>query len=265
MNNSHNHDSNNYIIPYIKRIKKIANNKTSHVILALDFLPMDNLLERVKEIIRKLHNKICGVKINFHIILPFSISELKEITKFIHSFNIQIIADIKLNDIYDTNKIVIDYLSIMGFDAIIVNPFIGISEMKKLVDYTHSKDMGIISLVHMSLPTAKEGFGLDIIKENNSHQKKEIKMYELLLEYSINSNVDGIVVGATYRDIMKKVSSLSNISIYSPGFFVQGGTINKDDLNGVSYYIIGRYLINSDDPETRLNEILDTINQSPGK
>lgn len=245
-------------IPYHMRIKKISDYNQSPVILALDFFSTVDIKEKIKDIIQKLHSKICAVKINFHLILPFSFSELKEINDFIHSFDIQTIADLKLNDIYDTNKIVIDYLSQIGFDAVIVNPFIGITEMKKLVEYTHLKNMGVISLVHMSPSTANEGFGLDVIKKDSSEAKKEIKMYELLLDYSINSNVDGIVIGATHQDIINKVCSSNKISIYSPGFFLQGGTI-KNSSKGITYYIIGRYLLNSEDPESILNEILDVI------
>lgn len=259
-NNSIDNNTNNKIIPYIHRIKQTADDKNSRVILAIDFLPGNNIHEKIKDIVQKLYFGICAVKINFHLLIPFSLCEMKGINDYIHSFGIQTIADIKLNDIFDTNRIVIDYLSKMDFDAVIVNPFIGVTEMKKLVDYTHSKNMGVISLVHMSPLTANEGFGLSVIKESAGQQRKEMKMYELLLEYSINSNVDGIVLGATHQDIIERVSSASNIPIYSPGFFVQGGKIQNSDLNRMDYYIIGRYLINSRDPVLTLNEILSKIN-----
>ena len=79
-----------------------------------------------------------------------------------HKFDLQSIADIKLNDIGNTNKVTVKKLQKLGFDAVIVNPFIGVTEMKSIVNYAHSIKFGIISLVYMSHPTSFEGYGLQI-------------------------------------------------------------------------------------------------------
>ena len=50
----------------------------------------------------------------------------------------------------------------MGFDAVIANPFIGRDALASLVQKAHKADAGIIALVCMSHPEAKEGFGLEI-------------------------------------------------------------------------------------------------------
>ena len=79
----------------------------------------------VKRRLTLVEKHICAIKINFHLILPLSLSQMSEINDLAHSYGLQSIADIKLNDIISTNEIAIDYLLKMGFDAVIVNPFIG--------------------------------------------------------------------------------------------------------------------------------------------
>ena len=94
---------------------------------------------------------------------PATVCDLKfrGINKQIHSFGLQSIADIKLNDIENTNAVALYLLTKMGFDGAIANPFIGTNELASLV---HSSWLrrGIIALIYMSHPGAKEGFGLKV-------------------------------------------------------------------------------------------------------
>src|SRR5215212_8435364 len=143
--------------PFFERIARAAIEKKSPIVLALDPRPSDN--QRLPEIAART---ICAVKMNFHIILPLSASEISAINKLAHSFGLQSIADIKLNDIETTNAIAVDHLTNMGFDAAIANPFIGGDALASLVQKAHKADAGIIALVYMSHPEAKEGFGLEI-------------------------------------------------------------------------------------------------------
>ena len=82
------------------------------------------------------------------------------INKLAHSFGLQSIADIKLNDIETTNAVAVDHLIKMGFDAVIANPFIGRDALASLVQ-RHTRQMASLRLC-MSHPEAKEGFGLEI-------------------------------------------------------------------------------------------------------
>ena len=102
------------------------------------------------DLITKLGKYICAVKLNFHVILPLSFTDLKKINYIAHREKLQVIADIKLNDIPNTNDVTIQYLHSMGFDSIIVNPFIGKNNLKTTVDFAHSLNCGVISLVYMS-------------------------------------------------------------------------------------------------------------------
>ncbi len=221
-----------------------SKSKRSRIILALDVAPRVDLLNFIKNMIFLLEAHICAIKINFHLILPLSSSEISEINKIAHSFNLQSIADIKLNDIPNTNKIAMYYLFKMGFDAIIVNPFMGKKSLRSAVAQAHRINRGIIALVYMSHPEAKESFGLTVTLGKNNNKQNNI-VYKVFHDNAYRSDADGIVVGATQSDILKEISCQKRLPIYSPGFGTQGGNIKEATLMSIDYFIIGRSIINN--------------------
>ncbi|MDQ6667054.1 MAG: orotidine 5'-phosphate decarboxylase, partial [Thermoproteota archaeon] len=96
------------------RITEASIIKRSRIILALDLTDSSDLNEFALKTISQLASYICAIKLNFHLILPLSSSELSEINRLVHSYDLQSIADIKLNDVPSTNKIAISHLSSMG-------------------------------------------------------------------------------------------------------------------------------------------------------
>src|SRR5919107_904270 len=214
-------------LSFSKRMDILSKDKQSNIILAID--PLYNtpdLFNYIITLITKLGKYLCAIKLNFHVILPFSLTQIQKITDIAHAEKLQVIADIKLNDIPDTNKIAIQYLYSMGFDSIIVNPFIGKNSLKTTVDFAHSLGCGIISLIYMSHSDAHEGFGATII--NSSKQRLDNRsnlFYKVFYQNSKESEVDGIVIGGNRLDILKEFSSENKILIYSPGLITQGGDI----------------------------------------
>jgi orotidine-5'-phosphate decarboxylase len=238
-----------------ERIGNSSKYKNSQIVLSLDPSPRSDLIRFVKETITLLKEHICAIKMNFHLILPLSISQISEINDLIHSYELQSIADIKLNDIISTNEIAIGYLLKMGFDAVIVNPLIGKNALQFAVNQANKMNAGIIALIYMSHPGAKEGFGINVIKQAKNSNNKITSMYKVFLEYAYTSQVDGIVVGATQIDILKEISSQKKAPIYSPGFGTQGGDIKQAAKSGTDYFIIGSSIIGSKDPLNVVKEI----------
>jgi orotidine-5'-phosphate decarboxylase len=242
----------NKLSSFRERIDICSNNKRSKIVLALDPLYRTDLVEFVKTIIILLERYICAIKINFHLILPLSFSQMSEINDLIHSYQLQSIADIKLNDIARTNEVAIEYLLKMGFDAVIVNPFMGKEALQVAVDQAHKNHAGVIALIYMSHPGAKDGFNIHIINRN-------IRMYNLFLEYAYECQVDGIVVGATQINVLKEISGQKQVPIYSPGFGPQGGNIRQAAKNGTDYFIVGSLIIRSTDPVNIVKQIQHEI------
>jgi orotidine-5'-phosphate decarboxylase len=236
--------------PFFQRIAAAAREKKSPIVLALDPRPRDNqrLPELAAKTICEVEHHVCAVKMNFHIILPLSASQILRINKLAHSFGLQSIADIKLNDIETTNAVAVDHLIKMGFDAAIANPFIGRDTLASLVQKAHKADAGIIALVYMSHPEAKEGFGLKIQRHG---------LYKTFFERAEAASVDGIVVGATQDQILKEVAG--RLPVYSPGVGAQGGDAGQAIRNGADYLIIGRSIVEAKQPAKVAGEIQNRI------
>ena len=238
------------------RIKKSA--KTSPIILANDYEPKTpNIESKTLRNIKLLNNYLCGIKINFHLLLQLDKKQISKINKTAHDYGLQCIADIKLNDIGHTNFITAENLWNMGFDAVIINPIMGKKSLKNLVELSHKKSKGVISLCHMSAPEAKLSYELEI----QSNSKKQ-QLYQLFLDWALTSHVDGIIVGATYPKIISycKKSVRGKVSLFSPGVGTQGGSASKAKKLGSDYLIVGRTILNSKNPvQTTKNLVTDSI------
>tara|TARA_Y100000590_G_scaffold102975_1_gene117072 strand:- start:5091 stop:5828 length:738 start_codon:yes stop_codon:yes gene_type:complete len=238
------------------RIRKSA--KISPIILANDYdIRTTNIESKTLRNIKLLNNYLCGIKINFHLLLRLDYKQISNINKIAHDNGLECIADIKLNDIGNTNIITAQNLWRMGFDAVIVNPIMGKKSLKNLVDASHKKNKGVISLCHMSAPEAKLSYELKIKSTSKTKQ-----LYQLFLDWAIASHADGIIVGATYPKIINycKTTATKRLSIFSPGVGIQGGSASKAKRLGSDYLIIGRTILNSKNPlETTKKLVNDSI------
>jgi orotidine-5'-phosphate decarboxylase len=250
-------------IPFSKRMDILSKDKETNLILAIDpIYDTSNLFNYILNLIVKLGKYLCAIKLNFHVLLPLSFTELQKINTVAHAEKLQIIADIKLNDIPNTNNITIQYLYSMGFDSIIVNPFIGKTNLKSTVNFAHSLDCGIISLIYMSHDGANEGFGVTVIDSSENASNVPNLFYKIFYQNSKDSQVDGVVIGGNRLEILKEFSSKKNekkIPIYSPGIITQGGNIESALECGSDYLIIGRAIINSSDPLIELKNVHQLI------
>ncbi len=233
------------MIGFRRRIARISSKKGS-IILANDLDDVNSYTLEKKTIsnIKKLSAHLCAIKFNFHVILPLSEKSLTKINQTAHNEGLQTIADIKLNDIGNTNMIAIKRLWQCGFDAVIANPIMGPENLKDLVKMSHDNGHGVITLVHMSHPGAKLGYGLGI---KDPRTGKMQKLHDLFLKWSYSSNVDGIVVGATVPNIISSTRKIigNRCDIYSPGVGTQGGDARKTLAAGSRYLIVGRTILNA--------------------
>ena len=226
------------------RISQIS--KTNgKVILANDYdTSVKNLETKTIQNIKKLHPYLCAIKLNFHLLLPLSSKQISKINKTAHDYGLQTIADIKLNDIGNTNKVTTQNLWNLGFDAVIANPIMGLDSLKNLVKSSHQNQKGVITLCHMSAPEAKLSYDMEV------KMAKKQQLYQLFLSWALESKVDGIVVGATFPKIISycKKQVGKKLSIYSPGVGTQGGDAKEVISSGTDYLIVGRSILNAKNP-----------------
>ncbi|MDB9721780.1 orotidine 5'-phosphate decarboxylase [Nitrosopumilus sp.] len=212
------------------------------VILANDYdSSVKNLQNKTIQNIKKLNPYLCGVKLNFHLLLPLSAKEIIKINKTAHDYGLQTIADIKLNDIGNTNRVTTEHLWDLGFDAVIANPIMGLDSLKNLVKSSHKEQKGVITLCHMSAPEAKLSYDMEV------KMGKTQQLYQLFLNWALRAKVDGIVVGATFPKIIQYCSKQAgkNLSIFSPGVGTQGGNASEVISSGTNYLIVGRTILNA--------------------
>ena len=222
------------------------------VILANDYDSSEkNLQNKTIQNIKKLNPYLCGIKLNFHLLLPLSAREIIKINKTAHDYGLQTIADIKLNDIGNTNRVTTEHLWNLGFDAVIANPIMGLDSLKNLVKSSHKEQKGVITLCHMSAPEAKLSYDMEIKMD------KKQQLYQLFLNWALTAKVDGIVVGATFPKIIQYCSKQAgkNLSIFSPGVGTQGGNASEVISSGTNYLIVGRTILNAKNPTSIAKEL----------
>ena len=244
-----------------KRMKRFS--LKSSIILANDLDDKNiNLIEKKTiENIKTLGEHLCAIKFNFHLLLPLGQKSIQKINQIAHDHGLQTIADIKLNDIGNTNLVTLQRLWQSGFDAVIANPIMGPENLSQLIKNAHKNNCGAITLVHMSHPGAKLGYGLKI---QDPITGKMLHLHDLFLKWSYSLHADGIVVGATVPKLIELSSKKTKgrFEIYSPGIGTQGGDV-KDTLNaGANYLIVGRTILNSKNPKLEAQRLQELTLQS---
>lgn len=214
-------------------------------------------LLRIIRDIKKMSPFLCAVKLNYHLLLPLGAKQVAKVTNAAHESGLQAIADVKLNDIGNTNKVATDILWDMGFDAVIANPIMGLDGIKNLVWSAHKKQKGVITLCHMSAPEARMSYEMNAFAPPQSKSPKAI--HRIFLDWALDSGADGIIVGATFPDMVRDCSrrialwekrhrARQGPLIISPGVGAQGADAADTICAGSDYVIAGRSIIHSKDP-----------------
>ncbi|MDP9462413.1 MAG: orotidine 5'-phosphate decarboxylase, partial [Thermoproteota archaeon] len=82
-------------------------------------------------------------------------------------------------------------------------------------------------------------------------------LYKMFFERATASGVDGIVVGATQDKILKEIAG--RLPVYSPGIGAQGGNAEQAIRSGANYLIIGRSIVEAQQPAKAAREIQNRI------
>jgi len=198
--------------------------KNTRIILAIDETDGKKAINVVKEV----KDHIDAVKINWPLILsegPGMITKLSKMT--------DVICDLKVADIPNTVRLIVEGAVARGASAIIVHAFTGEDSLKAAIDAKGNAE--IYAVTEMSHPgglmfTAKHA--------------------EEMARLGIKCGVDGFIAPATrperIADIRKIIGSKK---ILSPGVGTQGGSASSAIAAGADYVIIGRTIYNSAEPK----------------
>lgn len=228
-----------------------SSSRSGPMILAADLDPSPHTPRDAAEIMEKLGGRICGIKLNLQVLLRLGINETRKITSCAGRLGLQSIADVKLNDIGNTNAAVLGILWDVGFDAVIANPIMGPSALADLAESARAADRGVISLCHMSSPEGAAAYEMPVSGG---------PLYKKFLEWGIAAGVDGVVAGATFPDIIRECRHMAGdrLDIVSPGVGAQGGSARMALDAGSDYIIVGRSLLNSENPAEAADSIMES-------
>jgi orotidine-5'-phosphate decarboxylase len=106
----------------------------------------------------------------------------------------------------------------------------------------------------MSHKGASEGYGQTII---NSEKGEKTMQYISFAKKALKLEADGAVVGATYPEKIRQVHEIlgEKVPIYSPGIGAQGGEIAAALKSGAHYLIVGRSIVQAENPSKSAKEI----------
>ena len=227
-------------------IDAISAEKVTKTILALDLDYRRNvrsLVHDARDLLAKVSDYICAVKLNFHLILPLSLSQIASLNDKINREGLVSIADIKLNDIGNTNVVTTKYLWNCGFSGVIVNPFVGYKgALDAVYEGAAKNDKGVISLAYMSHEGADEGYGLKLQSGRS--------IFDEFLKRAVDWKSSGVIMGATRPEkisIARKYLG-TGIKIICPGSGAQGGDAAAALGAGADYIIVGRAITKSRNP-----------------
>lgn len=210
----------------------------------------DRLEQAALKMISQTAEHAVAFKINRHLVLPLGVADgIPRLVDKIHDEGLTAIIDCKLNDVGNTNKVITKYYFDAGFDAMIVNPFIGMEGgLDAVFETATNRKRGIITLCYMSHPGAKDGYGITVGPDEKS--RKAEPLYIRFARQSRLWDVDGVIVGATHPDKITEIRVIlgDEIPIICPGVGAQGGS-GKEAINaGANFVIAARSIIEAPDP-----------------
>lgn len=196
--------------------------KRSRVILALDVTSRSDAV-RVVEAVR---GHVDAIKVNWPLILaagPDIITELADVK--------DVICDMKIADIPNTNRLIVEQAMARGACAVICHGFTGDDSVRACVDAAKGQ---VFVVTEMSHPGGRQ-FTAPVADK--------------LAGVAKAAGARGIVAPATRPERIAELRRIiGNMEIISPGVGAQGGKASDAIRAGADYIIVGRAIYESPDP-----------------
>lgn len=204
------------------------------LILALDVYER----ERALEIAEETRDYLWAIKVNWPLIIGSGVEIIRELKK---RTDLPIIADLKLADIPNTNRLVARRIFAEGADYIIVHGFAGRDSVGAVME-----EGDVIIVVEMSHPGAKE-FIQPVTDE--------------LIDLANELRPFGVIAPATRPERIAYIRSRleEGIKILTPGVGAQGGSAGEALKAGADFIIVGRSIYASENPRESARKIAEGL------
>lgn len=189
-------------------------------------------------IARGIGGSAFAIKVNWPLILGAGVGIVGELSR-----TARVICDLKIADIPNTNRLIVEKVVQQGPWGIIAQAFPGRDSLSAVVDAAGGAK--VFSVVAMS----NEGSAQFI----DRHVEEMIKM-------SRDAGAYGIVAPGNKPGRLASIKSAADgLKIISPGIGAQGGSAGEAVRCGADYVIVGRSVYQSADPPGTLRRINEEI------
>ena len=200
------------------------NRKTS-LILALDVVSRDRAL-LLADLLKDYFD---AIKIGYPLILNAGLEVVREISSLS-----PVIADLKVADIPNTNRLICEAVLGAGASAIIAQAFPGKDSLIACADCAASYGADLFAVIEMSHPGAGQFMA---------------PLAESMARMAVEAGVSGVVAPATRPERIRLIRSIvGNRTIISPGVGAQGGSALSALQAGADYLIVGRSIYDAESP-----------------
>ncbi|MDG6243516.1 MAG: orotidine-5'-phosphate decarboxylase [Methanolobus sp.] len=213
--------------------------KNTRLILALDVTDREGAIK----ISEKVSSYVDAIKIGYPLVLATGMNIIGELSKYA-----PIIADFKVADIPNTNRLICEQVFKAGADAVIVQGFTGHDSLEAAVRLAKEKEKDIYVVTEMSHPGA-----LDFMQQAG----------EGIAKMAAGAKASGVVAPATRPGRVAEIRKIigNDLSIISPGVGAQGGSASDVIKAGADWVIVGRSIYQSDEPGAAARKIVDEIKE----
>ena len=214
-------------------------NKKNSLILALDVLSRDKALELTEQLV----DHFDAIKVGYPLILHAGLGIVEEISSIS-----PVIADLKIADTPNTNRLICEAVLGAGADAIIAQAFPGKDSLVACADCAESFGADLFVVTEMSHPGAEQFMA---------------PLAERMARLAVESGASGVVAPATRPERIRMIRSIiGDKLIISPGVGAQGGSAGEALQAGADYLIGGRSVYGSADPVAQAKELAAQVEQS---
>jgi orotidine-5'-phosphate decarboxylase len=196
--------------------------RKNRILLALDVTSR----ERALEVVDAVRAHVDGIKVNWPLILaagPQIVTDLSSVKP--------VVCDLKIADIPNTNRLIVEQAMRLGASAVICHGFVGEDSVKACVDASGGQTFVVTEMSHpggrqFTAPAADQ-----------------------LAAIARDAGARGIVAPATRPERISALrKTVGGMEIISPGVGAQGGKASDAIAAGADYIIVGRAIYDAEDP-----------------
>lgn len=188
-------------------------------------------------VVNAVRDHVDGIKINWPLILaagPDIITEMSKVKP--------VICDMKIADIPNTNRLIVEQAVSKGASAVICQGFVGEDSVKACVEAAKGQ---VFVVTEMSHPGGKQ-FTAPVADK--------------LAALAKSAGARGIVAPATRPERIAELRKIiGGLEIISPGVGAQGGKASDAIRAGADYIIVGRAIYESSDPGAAAKALADEV------